>query len=106
MRLFESVSDLFRMRPTVCPVQFKTLLQLTRCSRGQTNASGNCTVISTQSGAKKAQEWSELAVMPDDDYVKEEDPAFQEDINRLCTHGLKAMLKEDGRVRNHCCCRE
>lgn len=43
---------------------------------------------------RKAEEWSTLAdAAASEDYVPEEDPVFLEDINRLCTFGLKAMLK-------------
>lgn len=48
-------------------------------------------------GSKAVSEWSDLAVAPSGDYVVEEDPLFQDDINRLCNVGLKAMLKDDRR---------
>eukprot|EP00208_Stichococcus_sp_RCC1054_P000938 CAMPEP_0206139848 /NCGR_PEP_ID=MMETSP1473-20131121/7537_1 /ASSEMBLY_ACC=CAM_ASM_001109 /TAXON_ID=1461547 /ORGANISM="Stichococcus sp, Strain RCC1054" /LENGTH=141 /DNA_ID=CAMNT_0053533771 /DNA_START=215 /DNA_END=640 /DNA_ORIENTATION=+ len=50
---------------------------------------------------KAAEEWGALAEAgPSDDYVLEEDPEFLSDINRICTFGLKAMLKDDYRGVN------
>lgn len=48
-------------------------------------------------GSKALTEWSDLATAVSDDYVPEEDPLFQEDINRLCNVGLKAMLRDERR---------
>lgn len=49
-------------------------------------------------GSQVAQEWADLATASGDEtYVPEEDPMFQEDINRLCNVGLKAMLRDESR---------
>jgi hypothetical protein len=49
-------------------------------------------------GSQVAQEWADLATVGGDEtYVPEEDPVFQEDINRLCNVGLKAMLRDESR---------
>lgn len=49
---------------------------------------------------KAAEEWGALAEAgPSDDYVLEEDPEFLSDINRICTFGLKAMLKVQPGIR-------
>ena len=49
-------------------------------------------------GSQVVQEWADLATASDDEtYVAEEDPVFQDDINRLCNVGLKAMLRDERR---------
>ena len=49
-------------------------------------------------GSQVVQEWADLATASSDEtYVAEEDPVFQDDINRLCNVGLKAMLRDERR---------
>lgn len=56
-------------------------------------------------GSKAVTEWADLATASADDYVPEDDPVYQKDINRLCNVGLKAMLRDESReVRSFALC--